>query len=434
MPDHVYRITKYDPADRDGDGRYVGPEGTDGDRGPVEAAYLEAVAAFAAEAGVDHLEIREPQAAPAPADDPVGPAAATGGAGGTFAGSGRAPEGAGAAPFDPAAFHDGARVPLAAGLELVRGMLREDGAWCRLEVADRFAVHVGWDQYVYVGTAVPCPDAVARTRALGLFPERLAASPYDADLDAAGAPVPQRPADDVFWARVRWCADMGRAGLLEEVPADNAVRWHRIGGGPLDALRARLAPRARLSVWPDVLSTDTAAVLARPPEDGPAEILWEGPDGGIGSAVVLDAAGFAAVAARISGARAAAVLSVDADAPGPLFTAVLPDGDGVLRARWRTEPTPEDRSWAVLRTLRAGEVRAGTVTAIADFGVTFVDLGGCPAMIDLPEVSHHRIGHPAEVLAVGQRITARVLDVDPVRERVSLSLKDVPDGQDARHR
>lgn len=40
-----------------------------------------------------------------------------------------------------------------------------------------FTVHVGWDQYVYVGSDQPCADAVARTRALGLFPEPLTASP-----------------------------------------------------------------------------------------------------------------------------------------------------------------------------------------------------------------------------------------------------------------
>ncbi|MCY0925992.1 hypothetical protein OTB20_07170 [Streptomyces sp. H27-H1] len=65
-------------------------------------------------------------------------------------------------------FHDGASVPVPLALELLRGMLREHGASCRLEAqaqanadADSvgaFAVHVGWDQYV------PCPAAVARTR------------------------------------------------------------------------------------------------------------------------------------------------------------------------------------------------------------------------------------------------------------------------------
>ncbi|MGY3338111.1 hypothetical protein ACVW0K_004210 [Streptomyces filamentosus] len=46
-PSFVHRVTKYDPADRDEHGRYTGPEDTLSDHGPVEAAYLAAVAAFA---------------------------------------------------------------------------------------------------------------------------------------------------------------------------------------------------------------------------------------------------------------------------------------------------------------------------------------------------------------------------------------------------
>ncbi|MEV3952318.1 hypothetical protein AB0K57_32580 [Streptomyces halstedii] len=40
MPPFVYRITKYDPADRDEHGSYIGTEGSTSDHGPVEAAYL----------------------------------------------------------------------------------------------------------------------------------------------------------------------------------------------------------------------------------------------------------------------------------------------------------------------------------------------------------------------------------------------------------
>lgn len=58
-------------------------------------------------------------------------------------------------------FHDGAGVPLGVGLELVRLMLRDSGAWCRLEAEGTFAVHVGWDQYLYIGSGRPCEEAVA---------------------------------------------------------------------------------------------------------------------------------------------------------------------------------------------------------------------------------------------------------------------------------
>ncbi|WP_106240977.1 S1 RNA-binding domain-containing protein [Allonocardiopsis opalescens] len=414
---YVHRITKYDPADRDQHGHYTGPQDTDSDRGPVEAAYLSAIAAFATDTGVHELAIREPESVPGadgdlPADAPPGAEA------GVRDGESSGPGADSAAPGGPLpgvdAFHDGARVSLGVALELVRTMLRGGGAWCRLEAEGLFAVHVGWDQYVYVGSAAPCEGAVARTRALGLFAERLDASPYDAAFDEAG---PQRPADDVFWQRLRWEVGAGRAGLLEEAPVRTLSRWHRLDRGGVDAVRARLAPRAMLTVWPG-LSDDVPAVLAGLPAEGVAELVWADADGRITSA----AGEVGELSARAAGARAAAVLS-DGSGTRALFTAVRPDPDGVLRARWRTEPTESDRAWAVLTTLRRGEIRTGRVVEIAPFGVTFVDIGGCTAMINVPELSWRRIDRPSDVVAVGQEVTALVLDVDLVRERVPLSLK-----------
>jgi len=406
---YVYRVTKYDPADRDEHGSYTGAEPAISDHGPIEAAYLQAVTAFAEDTGVDCLAIREPQIAPSFVDFGAEPAIEGHGLTGLF-------------PSDLAGFHDGARVPLAMGLALVRVMLRDNGAWCRLEVEGRFSVHVGWDQYLYIGSSEPCARASARTRALGLFPERLAASPYDAAYDEPGE---QRPADDDFWARVRWLVAVGKAAILEEAYVDNATRWYRLSDGPLDEVRARLTPRARLTVWPD-LSTDIPALLADLPDEDLVEFVWEDEDGRITS-TVADETQFAELAAQISGARAAAVLPVSVDERHPLFTAVLPDSDGVLRARWRTEPTPSDRDWALLKTLRRGQVVTGAVSSIASFGGTFVDIGGFTAMIDIAELSWRPFDHPSDVVSVGQEITAEVLDVDTVRERVSLSLRAVQD-------
>ncbi|MEY9969347.1 small subunit ribosomal protein S1 [Streptacidiphilus sp. MAP12-16] len=402
---YVYRVTKYDPADRDEHGRYVGTELAVSDHGAVEAAYLQAVAAFAEDTGVDHVAIREPQVAPSLVDFGAEPAIEGHGLAGLF-------------PPDLAGFHDGARVPLALGLALVRVMLRDNGAWCRLEVEGRFSVHVGWDQYLYIGSSKPCQQALARTRALGLFPERLNSSPYDAAFDEPGE---QRPADDIFWARVRWYVAMRQAAILEETYVDNATRWHRLSDGPLDEVRARLTPRARLAVWPE-LSADIPALLAALPDEGLVEFVWEDEDGQITS-IVADETQFAELAGQITGARAAAVLPVYVDERHPLFTAVLPDDDGVLRARWRTEPTSSDRDWAFLKTLHRGQICTGTVIETATFGVTFVDVGGFTAMINIPELSWRHINHPSDILTVGQEINAEILDVDLIRERVPLSLK-----------
>ncbi|WP_329405971.1 S1 RNA-binding domain-containing protein [Streptomyces sp. NBC_00704] len=407
MLPYVYQVTKYDPADRDHHGRYAGTEDTTSDHGPVEAAYLQAVAAFAEDSCVDQLAIREPELA-------------------GFVHFGLEPpvDGDGLAglfPAGPAGFHDGALVPIGVGLELVRAMLRDNGAWCRLEVEGEFTVHVGWDQYLYLGSSRPCEAALTRTRALGLFPQRLDASPYDFAPDDPA--YVQRPADADFWARLGWTVSAHRATFLEETFAFNASRWHRLSRDNIATVRSQLTPRAQLAVWPDLL-TDVDTAVAALPDEGLVKIIWEKEDGQITS-TVADETQFEDVPSQLAGARGAGVVSMYAGEDLPLFTAVLPDSDGVLRARWQTEPTPSDRDWAFLKTLRRGQVVTGTVTSIASFGVTFVDIGGFTAMINIPELSWRPINYPSDVVSVGQEVIAEVLDVDMVRQRVPLSLRAV---------
>ncbi|WP_339135150.1 RNA-binding protein [Streptomyces sp. f51] len=314
-PSFAHRITKYDPADRDERGHYNGAEDTVSDHGPVEAAYLEAIAAFARESGVDRLEIRDP--------------GVTG-----FVNFGlEAPvEGHGLAglfPPDLAGYYDGAEVSVPVALELVRVMLRDQGAWCRLEHQDRFTVHVGWDQYVYVGSDQPCEAAVARTRELGLFAEPITASPYAADLEE---PEVTQAADEEFWERVRAELAAPRALLLEEAYLSNATRWHRLTENNLDSVRAGLGPRALLTLWPD-LSPDVGAVLAALPGDESVDFVWEAPDGTIRHATV-DETDHQQLTTAVAGAKAACFLPLALDERHPLFHAALPDSDGVLRARW----------------------------------------------------------------------------------------------------
>ncbi|MGH7964566.1 MAG: 30S ribosomal protein S1, partial [Candidatus Binatia bacterium] len=86
-------------------------------------------------------------------------------------------------------------------------------------------------------------------------------------------------------------------------------------------------------------------------------------------------------------------------------------------ARWG-ECCPD----TLLATLRPGDVCDGDVSNLCDFGV-FVDLGGIDGLIHVSELSWRRVNHPRDVLQVGQRIKIYVIDVDPKRRRVALSLK-----------
>ncbi|WP_240777743.1 RNA-binding protein [Nonomuraea basaltis] len=314
---HVYRVTKYDPADRNEHGHYVGPEDVDSDHGPVEAAYLASVAAFAEETGITHLTIREPGVTGF-VNFGVDPPIDGHGLAGLF-------------PPDLTGYHDGAQVPMAVALELVRAMLRDNGAWCRLEVEDRFFVHIGYDQYAYVGSALPCPHAVALTHQRGLFAEPINQSPYDPQLDEDDS-ARRRPADDAFWAELDVLISKQGAVVLEEGYLSNASRWHRVTLDEVAPTRTRLTPRARLLIWPD-LSTDLDTALAGLPDEGSVEIVWQHPRGHITS-LTVDETEYPALPAMLAEARAVLILSGYADERTPLMAAVMPDPDGVLRARW----------------------------------------------------------------------------------------------------
>ncbi|MGW4791428.1 RNA-binding protein [Nonomuraea sp. NPDC004297] len=288
------------------------------DHGPVEAAYLASVAAFAEESGSTHLAIRDPGVTGFVSFGTESP----------IDGHGLA----GLFPPDLTGYHDGAQVPMSVALELVRAMLRGNGAWCRLEAEDRFFVHVGDDQYVYVGSALPCPHAVALTHRRGLFAEPIDRSPYDPRLDEDD-PARRRPADDAFWAELDALLSRRGAVLLEEGHLSNASRWHRITLDDVALTRTRLAPRAKLLIWPDDLSTDVDAALAGLPDDGLVEIVWQRSRGQLTS-LMIDDATYPALPAMLAEAHAVMVLPGYADERTPLMTAVLPDPDGVLRARW----------------------------------------------------------------------------------------------------
>ncbi|MGB9674145.1 MAG: 30S ribosomal protein S1 [Anaerolineales bacterium] len=77
---------------------------------------------------------------------------------------------------------------------------------------------------------------------------------------------------------------------------------------------------------------------------------------------------------------------------------------------------------ALFRQLKAGECVRGTVTNVTEFGV-FVDLGGVEGLIHVSELSWGRVRHPSDVVNVGDKVNVFVINVDPDRSRIALSLK-----------
>ena len=77
-----------------------------------------------------------------------------------------------------------------------------------------------------------------------------------------------------------------------------------------------------------------------------------------------------------------------------------------------------------LRVLEEGIILEGTVKNITDYGA-FVDLGGIDGLLHVTDMSWGRLGHPSEVINVGDIIRVVVLKYDSERERVSLGMKQI---------
>jgi small subunit ribosomal protein S1 len=85
------------------------------------------------------------------------------------------------------------------------------------------------------------------------------------------------------------------------------------------------------------------------------------------------------------------------------------------------EQRKEDRE-RILDRLQPGQVVEGTISNIVDFGA-FVDLDGIDGLIHISELSWSHVNHPSEILAIGDKVTVKVLDIDRQRQRISLGLK-----------
>jgi small subunit ribosomal protein S1 len=94
----------------------------------------------------------------------------------------------------------------------------------------------------------------------------------------------------------------------------------------------------------------------------------------------------------------------------------------VLSRRAYLEETQKEQREDFLANLKPGDIRDGVVSSVVSFGA-FVDLGGMDGLIHVSELSWKHVDHPGSVVAVGDNVTVKVLDVDHERERISLSLK-----------
>jgi uncharacterized protein len=76
-----------------------------------------------------------------------------------------------------------------------------------------------------------------------------------------------------------------------------------------------------------------------------------------------------------------------------------------------------------MSSVQEGAVVEGKVTNLTEFGA-FIDFGmGKEGLVHLSEMAPHFVKNPSEVLELGQVVKAKVIKVDPVSKRISLSIR-----------
>ena len=94
----------------------------------------------------------------------------------------------------------------------------------------------------------------------------------------------------------------------------------------------------------------------------------------------------------------------------------------VLSRRAVLEEERKEVREQILGRLAPGQVVEGKISNIVDFGA-FVDLDGIDGLIHISELSWSHVNHPSEVVAIGDTVRIKVLDIDRDRQRISLGLK-----------
>ncbi|MDD2190507.1 MAG: bifunctional 4-hydroxy-3-methylbut-2-enyl diphosphate reductase/30S ribosomal protein S1 [Eubacteriales bacterium] len=81
--------------------------------------------------------------------------------------------------------------------------------------------------------------------------------------------------------------------------------------------------------------------------------------------------------------------------------------------------------WSVIdENYQVGQIIEGKIVQIKDYGA-FMELEpGLDGLVHISEIAYKRVTNIADEISVGQLITAKILEIDKERKRISLSIKD----------
>jgi small subunit ribosomal protein S1 len=99
-------------------------------------------------------------------------------------------------------------------------------------------------------------------------------------------------------------------------------------------------------------------------------------------------------------------------------------GNIVVSRRAILEETRAEARTGLISTLAEGQVIEGIVKNITDYGA-FVDLGGIDGLLHVTDISYKRVGHPSEVIAIGDTVKVQIIRINKDTQRISLGMKQL---------
>jgi small subunit ribosomal protein S1 len=92
----------------------------------------------------------------------------------------------------------------------------------------------------------------------------------------------------------------------------------------------------------------------------------------------------------------------------------------------RLQPNP----WTVVEKEHyVGQIIPAVITNLVDFGAFAQIQEGLEGLVHISELSEKQIGHPSEVVSVGESVMVRILRIDSANHRLGLSIRQVGEAQ-----
>ena len=99
-------------------------------------------------------------------------------------------------------------------------------------------------------------------------------------------------------------------------------------------------------------------------------------------------------------------------------------GNIVVSRRAILEETRAEQRSGLIQSLAEGQIIDGVVKNITDYGA-FVDLGGIDGLLHVTDLSYKRVGHPSEMLNIGDTVKVQIIRINRDTQRISLGMKQL---------